>query len=141
MPVGARFRQVLRELFSVVDPNYATRSGELYEMYRCGTVHQFKPKNLRNNAGQFLCWLNYRGIRNDAQINFRGRLDTVSHLNHLADPGSNEAWLAVSSDCLVDDLEAALDAFVDHADHAARVAAWNTVAPHFIDPAPYQFVI
>ncbi len=139
--VRDRFTSVIRDLLSSVDANYQTRAEELYQMYRCGTVHQFKPKTLVNSAGQTLMWLNYRGPRAGAGISFRGRADTVTHLVPLRDPGATHAWLPVSSDCLVDDLESAIDVFTNDPNHAQRVAAWNASAPTFINAFRLEFTI
>src|SRR5437764_1458320 len=50
-PVGQRSRDYLTDVVSRVDPRYAKRAGEIYEMYRCGSVHEFAPKVITNSKG------------------------------------------------------------------------------------------
>src|SRR5947209_304999 len=52
--VGQRSRDYLMDIMSTADPNYATRAGEIYEMYRCGSVHEFAPKVITNSKGHSL---------------------------------------------------------------------------------------
>ncbi len=51
---GNRFRAFMEHILGEVDPNYRRRAGEVYQMYRCGTVHEFEPKVLENRQGQTL---------------------------------------------------------------------------------------
>jgi hypothetical protein len=141
LPVGSRFRQVLQNLFGSFNPHYASRAGDLYEMYRCGTVHQFTPKILTNPQGEYLYWLSYRGPRDNAQLTLQGHTMTVTHLVYLRNPGTPEAWLPVSLDCLVYDLERAIDVFAADTNAATRLANWNAVAPRFTQPAPHNFTL
>src|SRR5688572_1528561 len=47
--VGRRSKDYLIDVMAKVDPNYGKRAGEIYEMYRCGSVHEFAPKVITNN--------------------------------------------------------------------------------------------
>jgi hypothetical protein len=139
--VGDRFQSVMRLLFAKIDPNYGAHASEIYQMYRCGPVHEFQPKKLENDRGERLFWLSYRGSRNHQVIKFRAKPDTVSHLEPLRDPGSQIAWLPVSSDCLVDDLERAIADFKARTDQAEAVTAWNRAARQLVPPYPFNFVL
>jgi hypothetical protein len=141
--VRDRFVAGLQNLFAHVDSAYRDRANELYDMYRNGTVHQFRPKILRNQAGQELHWLNYRGERRGQQIDLAGQALAVSHLAPLPKANSQNFWLAVGSDVLVADLKAAIDLFIasPSVEHQTRVAAWNSAASRFLAPHIYEFSV
>ena len=42
--VGDRTVQYLSNVMSLTDQNYLKRAREIYQMYRCGPVHEFEPK-------------------------------------------------------------------------------------------------
>src|SRR5882724_5711221 len=50
--VGERSRVYLKQILANVDPNYGKRAGEIYQMFRCGPVHEFEPKVLENKKGE-----------------------------------------------------------------------------------------
>jgi hypothetical protein len=78
---GNRFRAFKEQVLGEVDPNYRRRAGEVYQMYRCGTVHEFDPKVLETRRGQTLAWLCYQGNRVWQKIEPTGMGQlTVTHL-------------------------------------------------------------
>lgn len=139
-PVGQRSRDYLTDVMSHVDPRYATRAGEIYEMYRCGSVHEFAPKVITNSKGQFLGWFCYKGAR-VAQIQVEGRDVTVTHLEPLPSTQAGRFWLPVSTVCLIDDLKASIDHLAAVGPEADRVAAWNRAAQQLAAPVKHEFTI
>jgi hypothetical protein len=123
-----RFVLFLTDVFAKIDPNYATRAQEIYHMYRCGPVHEFRPKILENDKGQMLAWLSYRGGRKNVKFEPLGDSATVSHLELLHDRVRSLFYLSMSSDCLVDDLDEAIDIFSRSSESVERIAAWNRAA-------------
>jgi hypothetical protein len=138
--VGQRSKDYLVAMMSKADPNYAKRAGEIYEMYRCGSVHEFAPKVITNSKGQSLGWLCYKGDRS-ARIVVEDREVSVVHLGPLVSVHGGRFWLPVSTVCLIDDLVASIDMFVQSGPEADRVAAWNAAAQHLGAPVPYEFVV
>lgn len=138
--VGQRSKDYLIHIMAKADPNYAKRAGEIYEMYRCGSVHEFAPKVITNSKGQSLGWLCYKGDRK-ARINVERHEVTVAHLEPLPSAQAGRFWLPVSTVCLIDDLKASIDAFVQAGPEADRVAAWNSAAQQLGAPVSYEFAI
>lgn len=138
--VGQRSRDYLVHVMSRVDPNYAKRAGEIYEMYRCGSVHEFAPKVITNSKGQSLGWLCYKGQRR-ARINVEGQEVMLTHLESLASSQAGKFWLPVSTVCLIDDVEASMDHLAQAGPEADRVAAWNRAAQQLSAPVVYEFTI
>jgi hypothetical protein len=138
--VGQRSRDYLVEVMSKADPNYARRAGEIYEMYRCGSVHEFAPKVITNSKGQLLGWFCYKGERR-ARINVEGQEVTVTHLEPLTSAQVKRFWLPVSTVCLINDLEASIDHLAQAGPEADRVAAWNRAAQQLGAPVLYEFGI
>lgn len=138
--VGQRSREYLTKILSKTDQNYSRRAGEIYEMYRCGSVHEFEPKVLKNKNGQTLGWLCYRGERT-ALVPIEGRQVPVTHLVPVASGTGNQFWLPVSTMCLVDDLVTSIDVFAQAGPESERVAAWNQTVKDLSSPVPFQFVI
>jgi hypothetical protein len=138
--VGQRSRDYLTDVMSRVDPRYATRAGEIYEMYRCGSVHEFAPKVLINSKGQSLGWLCYKGPR-IAQIQVEAREVTATHLEPLPSAQTGRFWLPVSTVCLIDDLKASIDHFAAAGPEADRVAAWNRAGQQLAVPVRNEFMI
>jgi hypothetical protein len=139
---GPRFRTFMDRILGEVDPNYRRRAGEVYQMYRCGTVHEFEPKVLRNRNGQTLAWLCYQGNRVAQQIDAAeiGPL-TVTHLEPVEHVAGQSFWLPVSTNCLLDDLVAAINRFIAAGPEVERVAAWNQAAQELAAPEPFEFTV
>jgi hypothetical protein len=138
--VGDRFLSFLRGPLATVDDGYAKRADELYQMYRNGPVHEFEPKYLENDRGQRLGWLSYRGNRKSQHLPTFGIFAT--HLEPVAGTGApNSYYLPVSSNCLIDDLERAIDAFIVDTNHATRVTAWNRAARRIRPPQGFNFKV
>jgi hypothetical protein len=137
---GARFQAFMEHVLGDVDLNYRRRAGEVYRMYRCGTVHEFEPKVLENKNGQTLAWLCYRGNRGGQQIEPEGigRL-SVTHLEPVVYVAGRSFGLPVSTNCLLDDLVAAIDRFVAAGPEDERVTAWNRAARDLNAPEPFDF--
>jgi hypothetical protein len=139
--VGNRFKKYLIEVLSKIDPNYRVRAGEIYEMYRCGTVHEFDPKELKNSKGQTLSWLCYYGERTD-EIKIGSAKVRVTHLTPLNPTGDGKSWwLPMSTRCLVEDLIKSIDEFAKTGPEADRIAAWNRAAQRLQAAARYEFVV
>ncbi len=138
--VGQRSRDYLTDVMSRIDRRYAKRAGEIYEMYRCGSVHEFDPKVITNSKGESLGWLCYRGPR-VALTQVEGREIPVTHLEPAASIQAGRFWLPVSTVCLIDDLEASIDQFAAAGPKSDRVAAWNRAAQQLAAPVRYEFVI
>ncbi len=139
---GVRFRAFMENVLGDVDPNYRRRAGEVYQVYRCGTVHEFEPKVLENRRGQMLAWLCYRGKRVGEQI----RMDwcgeiTVTHLEPVAYVAGRTFGLPVSTICLLDDMVAAIDRFILAGPEDKRVMAWNRAARDLTAPEPFDFTV
>lgn len=138
--VGQRSKDYLVAMMSRVDRNYATRAAQIYEMYRCGSVHEFAPKVLTNAANQTIGWLCYKGDRS-VRMSLEGREVAVTHLQPLPSAESGKFWLPVSTVCLIADLEASIDAFVQAGPESDRVAAWNLAAQQLGAPVAFNFVV
>jgi hypothetical protein len=138
--VGRRSRKYLTDIMSGIDPRYATRAGEIYEMYRCGSVHEFAPKIITNSQGQSMGWFCYKGNR-VTQIDIEGRSVTVTHLDPVPSIKADRFWLPVSTECLIDDLKTSIDQLAAAGPDADRVAAWNRAAQQLAAPVTYEFTI
>lgn len=138
--VGQRSRDYLVDVMSKADPNYAKRAGEIYEIYRCGSVHEFSPKVITNSKGQSLGWFCYKGERK-ARINVEGQEVMVTHLEPLPSAQAGGFWLPVSTVCLIGDLEVSIDHLAQAGSEADRVAAWNRAAQELGAPVTYEFEI
>jgi hypothetical protein len=126
---GVRFRAFMDQVLGEVDQNYRRRAGEVYQMYRCGTVHEFEPKVLENRRGQTLAWLCYQGNRVGQRVEPAGIGPlTVTHLEPEVHVAGRSFWLPVSTNCLIDDLVAAIDRFIAAGPEDERVTAWNRAA-------------
>jgi hypothetical protein len=137
--VGERFVAFLRGPLALVDTGYAKRADELYQMYRNGPVHEFQPKVLENDHGERLGWLSYRGDRNSQRVDLNFGSFVVTHLVPATAIRSESHWLPVCLDCLVLDLEQAIDHFARDSDVAARVTAWNRAARRLLPPVAFNF--
>jgi hypothetical protein len=130
------------EILGEIDQHYRRRAGEVYQMYRCGTVHEFEPKVLQNKKGQTLAWLCYQGNRVGQQIELAGIGQlTVTHLVPIAYVAGRSFGLPVSTNCLLDDLVAAIDRFIAAGPAVDRVAAWNQAAQELAAPQPFEFAV
>ena len=139
---GARFRAFMDHLLGEVDLNYRRRAGEVYQMYRCGTIHEFEPKMLENRKGQTLAWLCYQGSRVGQQIELEGIGPlAVTHLEPMVYVAGRSFGLPVSTNCLLDDLVAAIDRFVVAGPEDERVTAWNRAARELTAPEPFDFAV
>jgi hypothetical protein len=140
--VEQRFKAYMDKVLGGVDANYRQRAGEVYQMYRCGTVHEFEPKVLENRKGQLLVWLCYQGARTDAKINPVGIGDmTVTHLVPVLQPNGKAYALPVSTNCLLDDLEASINCFIAAGPEDERVTAWNRAARELTRYEPFDFTV
>jgi hypothetical protein len=139
---GNRFRAFMEQVLGEVDPNYRRRAGEVYQMYRCGTVHEFEPKVLENRKGQTLAWLCYQSGRAGCRIELDGiGPRTVTHLEPVVYVAGRHFGLPVSTNCLLDDLVAAIGRFVMAGPEDERVTAWNRAARELTTPEPFEFTV
>jgi len=135
--VKERSQDYLEQVMSRVDPYYRTRAREIFQMYRCGPVHEFEPKVLENKKGQLLKWLCYKGDRT-ANIDTIG---PVKHLQPVKDKEGKGFWLPVSTGCLIEDLLRSIDQFEKATPEDERVTAWNRAARELACPEPFDFVV
>lgn len=138
--VGERSRDFLKQVMSMIDPNYGKRASEIYQMFRCGSVHEFEPKTLENRSGDTLTWFCYAGARQDT-FTHAGKALSVIHLEPILGPSPTGYWLPVSTQCLVDDIEASIDRFCQAGPDNERVTLWNRAARELSTPEPYDFVV
>lgn len=138
--VGDRSQEFIKQVMTMTDPNYGKRAAELYRMYRCGPVHEFKPKVLENKKGELLAWLCYTGLRVDSpEIN--GKRMSVVHLEPVASTTTGRHYLPVSTRCLIDDLVCSIEIFERAGPENERITAWNRAARDLNIPAPYDFTL
>lgn len=137
--ISTRSLTYLTDVMSKIDGSYAVRAGELYEMYRHGSVHEFAPKLLQNRAGQSLYWLCFKGPRT-ATICIQGRAVEATHLQPVGNSTHPHFfWLPVSTLCLIEDLERSIDELTKAGPEADRVTAWNAAARELSGPRRYEF--
>jgi hypothetical protein len=105
-------------------------------------MHEFEPKVLQDKKGQTLAWLCYQGNRVGQQIEPEGigKL-IVTHLEPVVHVASRSFWLTVSTNCLLDDLAAAIDRFISAGPEDERVTAWNRAARELSAPDPFDFTV
>ena len=139
--VGPRSRDYMSQVMSQVDAEYATRAGELYAMYRCGSVHEFQPKVLKNSKAQELRWLCYVRPR-QGTLALDDAEHPVQHLVPFNPTGDGKHYyLPVSTEALINDLDASFDVVLGLGPAADRVAAWNAAAARLNSPQPFEFVV
>jgi hypothetical protein len=138
---GDRFRMFMDQVLGEIDLNYRKRAGEVYKMYRCGTVHEFEPKVLENGNGQKLKWLCYQGGRTGL-YDFEGiGQRRVTHLEPVEYVAGSSFGLPVSTTCLLTDLIAAIERFAIAGPDADRVSAWNNAAGELNALEPFEFTV
>jgi hypothetical protein len=138
--VGERFKKYMDHIMANIDSNYSVRANEIYQMYRCGSVHEFEPKVLINNNNERLAWLCYLGKRSGlCEIN--SQQVAVEHLKILLPSGSSVYYLPVSTYCLVNDLIESIGLFINSKAENDRVLSWNEAATVLSPPQKYNFVI
>lgn len=138
--VGDRSREFIKQVMAKTDPNYGKRAVELYQMFRCGPVHEFEPKVLENKKGELLGWLCYKGRRVDS-IESDGQRMPVVHLEPVASTATGRHWLPVSTSCLIDDLMCSIEIFERAGPENERVTAWNRAARDLNIPEPCDFTL
>ena len=138
--VAARFKEYMEHILSKADPNYAKRAAEIYQMYRCGPVHEFEPKVLENKKGQLLRWCCYKGNRSD-EIEIAAQKVKVKHLEAVNPAGDKNYWLPVSTPCLIEDLICSINQFAQAGPEDERITAWNRAARELNCSQPFNFVV
>jgi hypothetical protein len=136
--VGDRSREFMKQIMAKVDSNYGKRAFELYQMFRCGPVHEFEPKVLQNKKGELLMWFCYTGLRVDS-LEVDGIKISVVHLEPVASTTTGRFWLPVSTKCLIEDLMCSIEVFERDGPENERVTAWNRAARELTTPKPYDF--
>lgn len=136
--VRDRSREFMKQIMAKNDPNYGKRAAELYQMFRCGPVHEFEPKVLKNKKGELLKWFCYAGPRQDS-CELDGKCISVVHLELVAFAASDRFWLPVSTRCLIDDLMCSIEVFERAGPENERITAWNQAARDLTTPEPYDF--
>lgn len=138
--IGDRSREFMKQIMAKNDPNYGRRAAELYQMFRCGPVHEFEPKVLENKKGELLAWFCYVGPRADS-CKLDGKSISVVHLEPVASAASGRFWLPVSTRCLIDDLMYSIEVFERVGPENERITAWNRAARDLTTPEPYDFTL
>ncbi|MGF1614793.1 MAG: hypothetical protein ACFCVA_13035 [Gammaproteobacteria bacterium] len=136
--VADRSREFMKQVMAKVDSNYGKRAAELYQMFRCGPVHEFEPKVLENKKGELLAWFCYLGPRVDS-FEVNGSRISVVHLEPVASGAAGRFWLPVSTKCLIEDLMCSMEVFEKTGPENERVTAWNRGARDLNIPEPYDF--
>lgn len=95
-------KKFIKEILGVVDESYKLNGELLYEMYRHGTVHLYRPHRLKNSNGRVLFWLTYKGSR-EYWTHYEHKAIKVRHLQILKWKNKEYA-LPVSIICLYEDL-------------------------------------
>lgn len=115
----AKAEKALKELFGPIDAGYDMHAKVLVRMYRHGLVHAFMPRTLvRKSDGQELFWYSYSGRRRCSieKVYPSESAHAVTHLrvmpHHQGFP--NCFVMPVSINCLVEDLNDAINAFCLH---------------------------
>lgn len=138
--VGDRSREFIKQIMTKTNPNYGKRAAELYQMFRCGPVHEFEPKVLENKKGELLTWFCYAGLREDS-FEIDGRKISIVHLEPVASTATGRHWLPVSTRCLIDDLMHSIEVFERAGPENERITAWNRAARDLNIPEPYDFTL
>lgn len=127
---GKRFINYLKDVMYIADPGYNKQAETIYEMYRCGAVHEFDPKVLSDPSGKELHWFEYRGARKQYYEEWRKYVD---HLKPVLYPEDSKVYyLPVSTICLAQDLLYSIEQFkhfslksekclIEHWNEAARL--------------------
>jgi hypothetical protein len=136
--VVERSCQFMREVLAEIDPGYRRRASEVYQMFRCGPIHEFEPKVLENNKGELLTWFCYAGLRVDS-FEEQGQRFQVVHLVPFESPSPGKFWLPVSTRCLIDDLMSSMELFERAGPEDERMTAWNRAARDLASPSPHEF--
>ena len=136
--VGDRSKKYVKDIMSRIDSNYARRADEIYQMYRCGTVHEFEPKVLKNNKGYLLSWFCYKGERIE-NLNVDGKTINVVHLEPVSSNSKNGYWLPISTKCLIQDLKESINIFIKIGPEHERITSWNRAARELSEPVPFDF--
>ena len=87
-------------------------------------------------------WLCYQGNRLGQQIEPEGIGQfTVTHLEPVVYVAGRSFGLPVSTNCLLDDLVAAIDRFMAAGPEDERVTAWNQAARELTAMEPFEFTV
>lgn len=136
--VGERLKSFLKEVMLKIDKNYSQSAEEIYQMYRCGTVHEFEPKILENNKGEILSWFCYRGERTDI-ISINNKKFQVKHLQTLLSDKEKRYWLPISTKCLIQDTIESINIFLKLGPEDERVTCWNKAYYKLSKPVHFNF--
>ncbi len=124
----------IKDVMGEVDELYQRNGVLLYEMFRHGTVHLYRPHELRRSDGRVLSWLAYKGPR-EHWVNVPRALK-VRHLQPVRRNGNSD-WLPVSITCLYDDLLLAVDVFWRKLQSDPHlVANWHSASVALCEPEP-----
>lgn len=139
--VVVRFTRYLQEVMALADSNYGGQAEVIYQMYRCGPVHEFDPKVLRNNKKQILAWFSYRGPRQATYKEWNNK--PVHHLQPVQAPHDRALfYLPVSTICLVQDLLNSVERFKQGVGATAqRSRCWNQAARILNQPKEFNFTV
>lgn len=88
----------LRDYLGRVDKRYDAVGGLLYYIYRHGTIHEYEPKNVRLREGTRVAW-----------FVFKDRIKEL-HLSGYWKEGI--LWLRIHLNSLYDDLNSAIDLYI-----------------------------
>jgi len=138
--VRDRSLEFMKQMMKKIDPNYEKRATELYQMFRCGPVHEFEPKVLENKKGELLKWFCYVGLRKDRIELGDGQLIFVVHLEPFESPTRGQFFLPVSTKCLIDDLICSIEMFEKAGPENERITSWNRAARDLTTLEPYDFM-
>lgn len=107
-------RLFLKEVFGKVYQPYEEYGDILYEMYRHGTVHLYRPHTLINKDDRVLKWLTYKGNGRQRK-GFMKYEDRVIYITHMIPQrygyGNKQGVFPVDVKWLYKDLLAAVDIY------------------------------
>lgn len=104
-------KQFIRDIFGDIDESYRDYGDILYEMFRHGTVHLYRPNTLINNKGKLLEWMAYKGDRKCFQ-KYESRVIFVHHMQPMSFHGVRHLF-PISINLLYSDLVQAIDIYFD----------------------------
>lgn len=126
----------IEEIVGEVDETYRRYGKLMYEMYRHGTAHVYRPNLLENRSGQRISFMVYKGSREGLlERSEVGRIE-VRHGEPIKIK-ENEWWLPLSIDKLYEDLLSSLDVFERKIkEDPSLIVNWSRAIEELSKPTP-----
>lgn len=105
----------LKDIFGEIYEPYREFGEIMYEMYRHGTVHLYRPNTLINEKGDILEWLTYKSGDKGERAGFTKYESKVIYVHHTIPQrfAYGRHIFPVSINLLYDDLLSAIDLYFD----------------------------